>query len=107
VGHSAGVVAEGERRFGLSLHMAHTFTGELDGILALPLRTYSSGMSLRLSFAMATAYPRDILVIDEVIGAGDTTIRIGFVRSNGETIGKIEQEVQTRLRPVTRGAKCG
>jgi cobalt-zinc-cadmium resistance protein CzcA len=37
-------VAEGERRFGLSLHMAHTFTGELDGILALPLRSASGQM---------------------------------------------------------------
>ena len=44
---------------------------ELGRFLALPIRTYSSGMSLRLGFAMATAYPRDILVIDEVIGAGD------------------------------------
>lgn len=44
---------------------------ELGRFLALPLRTYSSGMSLRLGFAMATAYPRDILVIDEVIAAGD------------------------------------
>jgi len=44
---------------------------ELGKFLALPLRTYSAGMSLRLGFAMATAYPRDILVIDELIGAGD------------------------------------
>jgi len=44
---------------------------ELGKFLALPVRTYSSGMSLRLGFAMATAYPRDILVVDEVIGAGD------------------------------------
>jgi ABC-type polysaccharide/polyol phosphate transport system ATPase subunit len=26
---------------------------------------------MRLAFAMATAYPRDILIIDEIIGAGD------------------------------------
>jgi lipopolysaccharide transport system ATP-binding protein len=44
---------------------------ELGRFLGLPVRTYSSGMSLRLGFAMATAYPRDILVVDEVIGAGD------------------------------------
>jgi ABC-type polysaccharide/polyol phosphate transport system ATPase subunit len=44
---------------------------ELGKFLALPVRTYSSGMSLRLGFAMATSYPRDILVVDEVIGAGD------------------------------------
>lgn len=44
---------------------------ELGRFLALPVRTYSSGMMVRLAFAMATAQPRDILVIDEVIGAGD------------------------------------
>lgn len=44
---------------------------ELGRFLALPVRTYSAGMSMRLSFAMATSYPRDILVVDEVIGAGD------------------------------------
>lgn len=44
---------------------------ELDKFLSLPVRTYSSGMSVRLAFAVVTAYPRDILVIDEVIGAGD------------------------------------
>jgi ABC-type polysaccharide/polyol phosphate transport system ATPase subunit len=44
---------------------------ELGRFLGLPIRTYSAGMNLRLGFAMATAYPRDILVIDELIGAGD------------------------------------
>lgn len=44
---------------------------QLGRFLGLPVRTYSSGMNLRLGLAMATAYPRDILVIDEVIGAGD------------------------------------
>jgi lipopolysaccharide transport system ATP-binding protein len=44
---------------------------DLGTFLAMPVRTYSAGMSVRLAFAMATAYPRDILVIDEIIGAGD------------------------------------
>ncbi len=44
---------------------------ELGSFLAMPMRTYSAGMGMRLSFAMATAYPRDILIIDEIIGAGD------------------------------------
>jgi ABC-type polysaccharide/polyol phosphate transport system ATPase subunit len=39
----------------------------------LPARTYSSGMLLRLSFAIATAITPEILLIDEVIGAGDAT----------------------------------
>ncbi len=47
-----------------------TFT-ELGDYLLLPVRTYSSGMMIRLSFALATALPGDIFVVDEVIGAGD------------------------------------
>jgi ABC-type polysaccharide/polyol phosphate transport system ATPase subunit len=44
---------------------------ELSDHLDLPVRTYSSGMLVRLAFAVSTAVPRDILLIDEVIGAGD------------------------------------
>ena len=39
--------------------------------LEMPVRTYSSGMSARLAFASATAKKTDILIVDEVIGAGD------------------------------------
>lgn len=44
---------------------------DLGDYLSIPVRTYSSGMMVRLSFALATALPGDIFVIDEVIGAGD------------------------------------
>jgi len=37
----------------------------------LPVRTYSTGMTVRLLFALATSVERDILIVDEVIGAGD------------------------------------
>ena len=42
-----------------------------DLILQLPLRTYSTGMWLRLSFAIAMAARPEILVLDEMIGTGD------------------------------------
>ena len=44
---------------------------ELGEFLTLPLRTYSSGMMLRLAFAVTTAVIPEILVMDEMIGAGD------------------------------------
>ena len=46
------------------------FSG-LGEFLDLPVRTYSSGMLLRLAFSVSTAYHPDIVVLDEVVGAGD------------------------------------
>lgn len=43
----------------------------LGDYLSMPTRTYSSGMMLRLAFAISSCVRPDILVIDEVFGAGD------------------------------------
>jgi ABC-type polysaccharide/polyol phosphate transport system ATPase subunit len=44
---------------------------ELGGFMELPMRTYSSGMALRLAFAVSTAVQPDILLLDEMISVGD------------------------------------
>jgi len=44
---------------------------ELSDYLALPARTYSTGMLVRLGFAIATAIEPEILLLDEWLGAGD------------------------------------
>lgn len=44
---------------------------ELGDYLSMPVRTYSSGMQVRLAFGMATSMMPEILILDEVIGAGD------------------------------------
>jgi len=47
---------------------------ELTGLgdyLAMPVRTYSLGMMVRLAFAISTSIKPDILLIDEVFNAGD------------------------------------
>ncbi|MGY8680081.1 ABC transporter ATP-binding protein [Bradyrhizobium sp. UFLA05-153] len=48
---------------------------ELGDRLDLPLRTYSSGMMLRLIFAVATAIEGEIVLLDEWIGVGDQQFR--------------------------------
>ena len=44
---------------------------ELESFLSMPVRTYSSGMALRLAFAVATAVRPEILLMDEWVLAGD------------------------------------
>jgi lipopolysaccharide transport system ATP-binding protein len=46
---------------------------DLDQFLELPVRTYSSGMVIRLGFALATAIHPQILLMDEWILAGDAS----------------------------------
>jgi len=57
-----------------------------------PLRTYSSGMSMRLAFSVAVNVNPDILIIDEVLGVGDHAFfqkcldRVMQFRREGKTI---------------------
>lgn len=57
-----------------------------------PLRTYSSGMMLRLAFSVAVCVEPDVLVIDEVLGVGDEAFfakcvsKIMEFRNAGKTI---------------------
>lgn len=44
---------------------------ELDDYADQPLKTYSTGMGMRLMFAAATMIRPELLVIDEVLGVGD------------------------------------
>ena len=44
---------------------------ELDDFLHQPMKTYSLGMQARVQFAAATAIRPDILIVDEILGAGD------------------------------------
>ena len=58
---------------------------ELGAYLDLPVRTYSTGMFLRLAFAISTAVQPDIVVMDEMIGAGDQS----FIEKAKKRIGNL------------------
>lgn len=47
----------------------------LGDYLDMPVRTYSNGMAMRLTFACATAFDADIILMDEWLGAGDPTFQ--------------------------------
>jgi ABC-type polysaccharide/polyol phosphate transport system ATPase subunit len=65
---------------------------ELSEFIDSPIRTYSSGMSARLAFAVATDVEPDILLVDETLSVGDERFqakckeRIGAFRQAGKTV---------------------
>jgi ABC-2 type transport system ATP-binding protein len=66
------------------------FSG-LQDFIDSPLRTYSTGMMVRLGFAIATTCDPEILLLDEVLAVGDANFqqksfaRINSFRENGAT----------------------
>ena len=58
-----------------------------------PVRTYSSGMYVRLAFAIATSVKPDILVIDEALSVGDGA----FARKSFDRIMQLKQSGVTLL----------
>jgi lipopolysaccharide transport system ATP-binding protein len=65
---------------------------EVERFLDTPVKHYSSGMYLRLAFAVAAHLPAEILVIDEVLAVGDASFqkkclaKMSEVASEGRTV---------------------
>ena len=73
---------------------------ELGGFIDMPVRTYSSGMVLRLAFAISTSIKPEILLMDEWISVGDSDFReraeerlISFVNQAGILVMSTHEKV--------------
>lgn len=78
------------RQIGERLEAIIDFAG-LDGFIDSPIRSYSSGMFVRLGFSVAVHSDPDILLVDEVLAVGDEA----FQRKSAERILKIREEGAT------------
>ncbi len=74
---------------------------ELNDFIDAPLRTYSSGMTVRLGFSIAVHLDPDILLVDEVLAVGDARFRqkclerMENFRNNGTTLIFVSHDVGT------------
>jgi lipopolysaccharide transport system ATP-binding protein len=66
---------------------------EIEDYIDAPIRTYSSGMLMRLGFAIAAHVDADILLVDEVLAVGDAEFQLKCYRK----IQEFQQEGRTIL----------
>jgi lipopolysaccharide transport system ATP-binding protein len=72
---------------------------EVEKFLDLPVKRYSSGMSVRLAFAVAAHLDPEILIVDEVLAVGDVAFqkkcvqRMGEVSRGGRTVLVVSHDI--------------
>ena len=81
---------------------------EIGPYIDMPLRTYSSGMQLRLAFAVAANVWPDVLLLDEVLAVGDERFqkkckgRIGQLTESGVTLCFVSHDAESVMEICSR-----
>ncbi|MCP5424682.1 MAG: ATP-binding cassette domain-containing protein [Gammaproteobacteria bacterium] len=82
---------------------------EMSNFIDTPVKRYSSGMTVRLAFAVAAHLEPEILIIDEVLAVGDAAFqkkclgKMGEVASKGRTILFVSHNMESVQRLCNRG----
>lgn len=79
---------------------------ELGAFIDAPLRTYSSGMLLRLMFAVSTMVPPEILLLDEWLGIGDERFQLKAYERIGSYVDQTRITVIASHSPEIRERWC-
>jgi lipopolysaccharide transport system ATP-binding protein len=89
--HSAGLMGMSQSDIDRSMPGIEAFA-EIGEYFDQPMRTYSSGMQMRVAFSVATAFQPDLLIVDEALSVGDSYFqhksfdRIRHFRDEGVSI---------------------
>lgn len=82
---------------------------EIPDFMETPVKRYSSGMRVRLAFAVAAHLEPEILILDEVLAVGDAKFqekclnRISEIRDSGTTVLFVSHSAQSVLDLCTHG----
>jgi ABC-type polysaccharide/polyol phosphate transport system ATPase subunit len=82
---------------------------EIGDFMDTPVKRYSSGMRVRLAFAVAAHLEPDILILDEVLAVGDAKFqekclnRIEEVKNSGVTVLFVSHSAEQVLKLCTKG----
>lgn len=83
---------------------------ELEEFMDTPIRNFSSGMTMRLAFSIATVVTPDILIVDEILSVGDAHFqqkslkRMKELMSGGATVLLVSHSIQQIQDMCTRVA---
>ena len=69
--HSAGLMGYSQAEIEHAMPDIESFA-EVAEYFDKPVRTYSSGMQMRVAFGVATAFKPDLLIVDEALSVGDS-----------------------------------
>lgn len=81
---------------------------ELEEFIERPIRTYSSGMIMRLAFSIATLVNPDILIVDEILSVGDahfnkkSSERMKELMKGGTTVVMVSHDIKQIVKMCDR-----